>query len=129
MTAMPTVLLADDESSFRSLFEIWLRGAGFDVLLAADGIDALASIAVDGLPDAVVLDVRMPRLDGVELCRVLRRIRPLLPVVLVSAEDDLAALGRAAGASAVLAKPSSQAELCGVLRGLVAVHPADVYAA
>jgi two-component system response regulator MprA len=129
MVAMPRILLADDEPSFRSLFEIWLRAGGFDVVLAADGIDALASIAVDGLPDAVVLDVNMPRLDGVELCRGLRRIRPLLPVVLVSAEYDVAALGRAAGASAALVKPSSQAELCGVLRGLVAAHPADVYAA
>jgi two-component system response regulator MprA len=126
---MPRILLADDEPSFRSLFEIWLRGAGFDVVLAVDGIDALASIALEGLPDAVVLDVNMPRLDGVELCRVLRRIRPLLPVVHVSAEYDLAALGRAAGANAVLVKPSSQSELCGVLRGLVAAHPADVYAA
>jgi CheY-like chemotaxis protein len=126
---MPTILLADDEPSFRSLFDIWLRGGGFDVRLVSDGIEALASMAVDGLPDAVVLDVNMPRLSGVELCRVLRRIRPLLPVVLVSAEDALADLGRSAGASAALAKPSSQGELCGVLRRLIATPAADVYAA
>jgi two-component system response regulator MprA len=126
---MATILIADDEPSFRSLFEIYLRGGGFDVRQASDGIDALASIALDGLPDAVVLDVNMPRLDGLELCRVLRRVRPLLPVVLVSAEAELAALGRSAGASAVLAKPSSQNELCGVLRVLIARSAADVYAA
>jgi two-component system response regulator MprA len=126
---MATILLADDEPAFRSLFEIWLKGGGFDVRLASDGIDALHSLAVDGLPDALVLDVNMPRLDGIELCRVLRRIRPLLPVVLVSAEDGLPELGRSAGASAALSKPSSQGELCGTLRALIATSAPDVYAA
>src|SRR5712691_9908077 len=81
---------------------------------------ALASITEEGLPDAVVLDVNMPHLDGLELCRILRRAEPALPIVIVSAHDDLADLGRLAGASAVLAKPSTPAELCGVLRRLLA---------
>jgi CheY-like chemotaxis protein len=123
------VLIAEDEPSFRSLFEIWLESGGFAVRLASDGIDALASITEEGLPDAVLLDLSMPRLDGSELCRILRRAEPLLPIVLVSAHDDLADIGRRAGASAVLAKPSTPAELCGVLRRLLAARAPAVYAA
>jgi CheY-like chemotaxis protein len=126
---MPIVLFADDEPSFRSLFEIYLRGGGFDVRLAQDGLEALASLAEHGLPDAVLLDVRMPRLDGPELCRVLRHVWPLLPIVLVSAEDQLETIGRNAGASATLAKPSSPAELCGLLNRLIDPPAASVYAA
>jgi CheY-like chemotaxis protein len=126
---MPRILLADDEPAFRSLFELWLRSGDFDVTVAPDGVEALVSMLRDGFPDAVVLDVRMPRLDGFELCRILRRVRPELPVVLISAEDDLAELGRMAGASAVLGKPASAAELCGVLGNLLPASAPAVYAA
>jgi CheY-like chemotaxis protein len=126
---MPTILYAEDEPSFRSLFELWLRTGGFDVRLASDGLDALDSLTDHGLPDAVLLDVRMPRLDGIELCRILRRVWPLLPIVLVSAEDQLETIGRNAGASAVLAKPSSRVELCGLLDRLIAASAASAHAA
>src|SRR5262245_60972491 len=116
---MPSVLFADDEPSFRSLFEIYLRSGGYDVRVASDGLEALASLTDHGVPDAVLLDVRMPRLDGPELCRVLRRLWPLLPIVLVSAEEHLETIGRNAGASATLAKPSSAGELCGLLSQLI----------
>jgi CheY-like chemotaxis protein len=125
----PTVLVAEDEPSFRSLFRVWLEGAGFAVRLASDGVEALASITEEGLPDAVVLDVNMPRLDGVDLCRILRRAEPLLPVVIVSADDDVARIGRLAGASAALAKPSTPNELIGVLRNLLSAPATTVYAA
>jgi CheY-like chemotaxis protein len=126
---MPIVLFADDEPAFRSLFDTWLRSGGFDVRLASDGLEALASLAEHGLPDAVLLDVRMPRLDGSELCRVLRRVWPLLPIVLVSAEDELETIGRNAGASATIAKPSSSLELCGLLNRLIDPPAASVHAA
>jgi two-component system, OmpR family, alkaline phosphatase synthesis response regulator PhoP len=126
---MPTILYADDEPSFRSLFEIWLRGGGFDVRLASDGLEALNSLADHGLPDAILLDVRMPRLDGIELCRILRRVWPLLPIVLVSADERLETIGRNAGASAVLPKPSSSRELCRLFNRLIAAPATSVHAA
>jgi two-component system, OmpR family, response regulator MprA len=126
---MPSVLVAEDNPSFQSLFEVWLQSCGFAVRLASDGVEALASIVNEGMPDAVVLDVNMPRLDGLELCRILRRVEPLLPVVIVSAADDLARIGRRSGASVVLAKPSTPTELSGVLRTLLSAPAATVYAA
>src|SRR5262245_33850889 len=126
---MPRILLADDEPAFRSLFELWLRSADFDVTVVCDGVEALASMVAEGVPDAVILDVNMPRLDGFELCRVLRRLRPQLPVVLISARDDLAELGRLCGANAVLGKPSSAAGLRGVVGNLLTSGPPAVYAA
>jgi CheY-like chemotaxis protein len=121
---MPTVLIVDDAPAFRSLYRLWLEATGFEVRVAPDGVEGLASILIDGWPAAVLMDVNMPRLDGVELCRLLRRAGPDVPLVLVSSRDDLAVLGRYAGASAVLTKPSSAAELSETLHGLLPAPPA-----
>ena len=127
--ARRVVLVADDEASFRSLYRVWLEAAGFEVRLAPDGIEAVASVLTDGWPDAALLDVNMPRLDGLEVCRLLRVADAHLPLVLVSARDDLDGLGRYAGASAMLSKPSSQAELRGTLLRLLPAPPAAARAA
>jgi two-component system, OmpR family, response regulator MprA len=121
---MSTVLVVDDEPAFRSLYRLWLEATGFEVRVAPDGVEGMASVLTEGWPDAVLMDVNMPRLDGVELCRLLRRADADVPLVLVSSRDDLASLGRYAGASAVLPKPSSPDELSATLHGLLPAPPA-----
>jgi CheY-like chemotaxis protein len=83
-----TVLIVDDEQSVRRLFEAALRSAGFTVRTAEDGLDALQSIR-EQLPDAIVLDLKMPRMDGSEFRRQLmaRPHTKQIPVVVVTGYD------------------------------------------
>ena len=84
-----TVLLVEDDKPTRDMFSLTLSVAGYRVRAVADGIDALRSLEGDGLPDAVVLDLLLPRLSGIEVSRDLRA-RPEtqhIPVVVVSGAD------------------------------------------
>ena len=111
----PRVLLADDEASFRLLYGIWLSASGYDVLEAADGADALYAVAKHGLPDAAVLDVHMPRVDGLAVCRSLRARSIRLPIVIVSSLDEVEEASYVAGADVVLPKTAEREELCAAL--------------
>jgi CheY-like chemotaxis protein len=111
----PVVLVAEDEESVRSMLAIALRASGFDAVLCHDGQEADERLEAGLQVDAALVDVRMPRLGGVEL---LKRIRAResgrdLPVVAMSAyNDDLQEREvRAAGADAFLPKPFTIAAL------------------
>jgi CheY-like chemotaxis protein len=82
------VLLVDDEPTLRRLFRRTLLKAGHEVVEAANGTTAIA-LAQDGAFDAVVSDIRMPDMDGIELLRRLHELAPDLPVLLVSGSPDL----------------------------------------
>src|SRR4051812_3169847 len=85
---MNTVLVVDDDVDIARFIEVNLRLEGFDVVVAHDGLEALDAIA-ERMPDLALLDVMMPRLDGVELCRRLRS-EPLtasLPVIMLTAKN------------------------------------------
>lgn len=105
---MTTVLVADDEADIRFLYEVWLSRRGYDVRIAIDGEEALSLATEDEEIDVVLLDVMMPKMDGVEVCRRLRAAgRQDLPVIMISAlarESDEDA-GRQAGADLYLTKP------------------------
>ncbi|HYH84873.1 MAG TPA: response regulator [Pyrinomonadaceae bacterium] len=83
-----TVLLAEDDRSLRRYLEVTLQRAGYTVIAAADGLEALKT-ALSSTVDAVVTDAVMPHLSGYELCRFLRRHPKLgrLPLVLLSGVD------------------------------------------
>ncbi len=85
-TLPPTILFADDEPSIRRLLEATLHGAPVRLLLAEDGAAAL-EIARAELPSLIVLDVAMPKMDGIEVCHALRsdEATRLIPIWLVSA--------------------------------------------
>src|ERR1044072_1328477 len=85
--ACRTVLLAEDDRALRRYLEVVLRRAGYEVLLAADGLEAMKALLSKHV-DAVVTDAVMPHLSGHELCRFLRDHPQLkdLPVVLLSGE-------------------------------------------
>jgi len=82
------ILLVDDEADVREVLREYLDGQGFDVETAEDGERALAA-ARRARPDLILLDVRMPGLDGVQTLRRLRELDASVPVVMVTANDDV----------------------------------------
>src|SRR5437867_984356 len=114
------VLVVDDEPAVRSALERALRLEGYEVELAADGAEALDRIAAAS-PDAVLLDVLMPRVDGVEACRRLRARGDRTPVLMLTARDAVGdrVTGLDAGADDYLVKPFALDELRARLRALL----------
>jgi CheY-like chemotaxis protein len=123
--ARPAVLLAEDDRSLRRYLEVVLRRAGYDVVAAADGLEAMKA-ALSGTFHAVVTDALMPHLSGQELCRFLRAHPKLsaLPVVLLSGADAKAASAQdtSARADVYLSKPVRPEELTDCLARLVAAR-------
>lgn len=119
--ARPTVLLAEDDRSLRRYLEVVLRRAGYEVLTAADGLEAMKAL-LSNTVDAVVTDAVMPHLSGHELCRFLRNHPKLrsLPVVLLSGADSQPAGSPDAGADVYLSKPVPAEELAANLARLLA---------
>jgi two-component system response regulator MprA len=114
------ILVVDDDQAVREALRRSLTYNGYAVELAADGAEALAKIAV-GHPDAVVLDVMMPRVDGLETCRRLRAAGDEVPVLVLTARDSVAdrVAGLDAGADDYLPKPFALEELLARLRALL----------
>lgn len=122
--ARPTVLLAEDDRSLRRYLEVVLRRAGYEVLTAADGLEAMKAL-LSNTVDAVVTDAVMPHLTGHQLCRFLRDHPKLksLPVILLSGADSAAgADGAGARADVYLSKPVPAEELVERLARLVEVR-------
>jgi response regulator RpfG family c-di-GMP phosphodiesterase len=111
------ILLVDDEPALRELLRVTFEGAEISVTEAASGEDALAELARE-IPDAIVLDLRMPGIGGADLCRRLRRDEQTanLPIVVLSG-GDAPELERArrAGADEVVRKPFSPLELLAIV--------------
>jgi putative two-component system response regulator len=121
MTAMfappvrkPIILIVDDEQVNRELLEALVVGLGYDVRLAIDGVEALEAIAREE-PDLILLDIEMPRMDGVALCARLKSdpVRRFIPVVMVTAhsEREVRHRGIEAGADDFLTIPFDSKEL------------------
>ena len=115
------ILVVDDEPAVRASLERALRLDGYDVALAADGREALATLADAPVTDAVVLDVLMPELGGIEVCRRLRDAGDRTPVLMLTARDRIAERERGldAGADDYLVKPFALEELSARLRALL----------
>lgn len=109
-----SVLVVDDEPMARTLLRLMLVRAGFEVLEAADGQEALTKVK-EQLPDIMILDVMMPGIDGFAVCEALRQEEATveLPVIMLSAKTDSVSVRRGlrAGATKYLTKPVSQEEL------------------
>lgn len=123
---MPTVLVVDDEPPIVDLVRFTLEDEHVRVVEARDGLEAL-DVARAALPDLIFLDVRMPRLNGFEVCRRLRqepRLAQTTIVILTAAtqEQDLAR-GRAAGADLYLTKPFSPLRLLTLVQSLLPEVP------
>jgi two-component system response regulator MprA len=114
------VLVVDDEPAVRDSLARSLRFEGYEVSLATDGDQALDQIA-EQRPDVVILDVLMPRLDGLATCRRLRAQGDDVPVLMLTARDGVAdrVVGLDAGADDYLVKPFALEELLARLRALL----------
>ena len=112
--------MVDDDRAVRESLRRALTLEGYDVEVAVDGVDALAQ-AASATPDAVVLDVLMPELDGLGVCRHLRAAGNRVPVLMLTARDavDDRVAGLDAGADDYLVKPFALEELLARLRALL----------
>ena len=115
----PRILLADDEQSIQTLLSYPLRKDGYDVVQASDGREALARFA-ESTFDLVVLDVMMPRMDGLEVCRRLRA-RSDVPIIMLTAkaEEIDKVIGLELGADDYITKPFSLREFRARVRAAI----------
>jgi len=120
----PRILIADDEENIVTSLEFLLRHAGFEVLTAADGEQALQMARAER-PDLVLLDVMMPRRNGYEVCQELRSLPQFaaLKIVMLTARgrEAEAAKGLAMGADAYITKPFSTRELVTRIKSLLGI--------
>jgi two-component system response regulator MprA len=114
------ILVVDDDPAVSGSLDRALRLEGYEVETAADGTEALRSLAVAS-PDAVVLDLQLPDVDGLEVCRRLRAVGDDTPVLMLTARDAVndRVAGLDAGADDYLVKPFALAELLARLRALL----------
>ena len=120
------VLVVEDEKDVRELLRLNLKGGGFDVLEAQNGAEGLA-IAKAELPSVVILDLMMPEMNGMEVCRALRRNPatsriPILMLTAKSTEEDKVA-GLEVGADDYVTKPFSPRELLLRVRAVARRQP------
>ena len=117
------ILVVDDERAVRESLRRALELEGYEIELAADGQEALQRLEAngDGQPDAVILDVLMPVVDGLEVCRRLRRSGNRVPVLMLTARDEIEnrVAGLDAGADDYVTKPFALEELVARVRALL----------
>ena len=106
------ILVADDEQEIRNLLDHFLKGQGYEVVLASDGNQAL-KLAAEENPQVIILDIKMPGLDGLEVCKLLKDKEQtrLIPIIVITGFEDnkMEALNR--GADDFVNKPFDMAEI------------------
>jgi two-component system, OmpR family, response regulator MprA len=115
------ILVVDDERAVRESLRRALELEGYEIELAADGREALERLEAEAQPDVLVVDVLMPGVDGLEVCRRLRRAGSRLPVLMLTARDAVEnrVAGLDAGADDYLTKPFALEELLARIRALL----------
>jgi len=117
-----TILTVDDSSSFRQMVRVVLQGAGYAVIEAKDGVDALAKLQGQEV-QLVLTDINMPTMDGIELTRQVRAMAQykFVPIVLLTTEShpEKKQEGKAAGATAWIVKPFNPDQLLAVVKKVV----------
>ncbi len=120
---MSTVLIVDDSPTLREMLTDLLRKSGHSVIQASDGVDAQEKLGSNVVPDLVVMDVVMPRMNGYELCRWIKKNPQTqdVPVIMCTSksEDFDRYWGMKQGADAYVTKPYHPDELMGVVRQLL----------
>src|SRR6058998_3333300 len=114
------LLVVDDDRALRDVLRRALTLAGYELRMAGTGSEALSEVSA-GAPDAVVLDIGLPDIDGLEVCRLLRREGNRIPVLMLTARDAVSDRigGLDAGADDYLVKPFDIDELKARLRALL----------
>ena len=122
---MAKILIAEDEQDIRDLITFTLRFAGYQVIATTDGEEAY-QVAKDILPDLILLDVRMPRLNGYDACKKIKTNDKMqhIPVVFLSAKGQEAEIqtGMDAGATEYIIKPFSPDQLTERVQAILKNH-------
>ena len=126
---MKKILVVDDENDVAELFSFNLRAAGFEVITAANGQEALGK-ARALMPGLILLDVMLPEIDGFEVCRLLRQdpLTRQIPIIMLTAmvSEISRLVGLESGADEYLTKPLSPRQLVSRVSGLVKIGRAHV---
>ena len=106
------ILVADDEQEIRNLLDHFLEGQGYEVVLASDGNQAL-KLAAEENPQLIILDIKMPGLDGLEVCKRLKEKEQtkLIPVIVITGFEDNKMQALDIGADDFVNKPFDMAEI------------------
>jgi len=120
----PQILIVDDNSANLDIFETRLAAHGYDIITASDGAEGLA-VAMERKPDLILLDIMMPKMDGIEVCRRLKGdpSLPFIPIILVTAKaeaEDVVA-GLEAGGDEYLTKPVDQKALVARVKSMLRI--------
>ena len=114
------VLVVDDEQSILTLLQYNLEQAGFEVITAADGEEAISMAEAEN-PNLIVLDLMLPKLDGIEVCKLLRQRKMNVPILMLTAKDDELdkILGLELGADDYMTKPFSPREVVARVKAIL----------
>jgi DNA-binding response OmpR family regulator len=116
---VPTILVVEDESSIASFVALYLKNAGYAVKTAATGGDALAQVSLEK-PALVVLDLMLPDIDGIEVCKQIRQSSDLPILMLTARDEDIdKIIGLEVGADDYLTKPFNPRELVARIRSIL----------
>jgi DNA-binding response OmpR family regulator len=116
---VPTILVVEDESSIASFVSLYLKNAGYAVKTAATGKDALAQVAAEK-PALVVLDLMLPDIDGIEVCKRIRQSSDLPILMLTARDEDIdKIIGLEVGADDYLTKPFNPRELVARIKSVL----------
>ena len=124
MRTPPRILIADDNPDNLEIFRTRLAAQDYEIIVATDGEEALAK-ATEQVPDLILLDIMMPRIDGFEVCRRLKAVPslPFMPIIIVTAMADLKDIiaGLEAGGDEYLTKPVDQAALVARVKSMLRI--------
>ncbi len=124
MRSRPLILIVDDNPANLDVFETRMATQGYDVITALDGEEGLA-VAIEREPDLILLDIMMPKMDGVEVCRRLRDDPsvPFMPIILITTKTDAAGLVAAleAGGDEYLTKPIDHRSLIARVKSMLRI--------
>jgi DNA-binding response OmpR family regulator len=117
--AAPNILVVEDESSIASFVSLYLKNAGYGVRTAATGSEALAQVAAQ-MPGLIVLDLMLPDIDGIEVCKRIRQ-RSDVPILMLTARDEDVdkIIGLEVGADDYLTKPFNPRELVARVKSIL----------
>lgn len=120
---MRSVLVVEDEPDLRQVLSELLREEGFAVAEAVDGVEALARCAEERVPDLVILDLMLPRLDGFEFIAATRKLGLAIPIVAMSASSEHLRTAQGLGVKASLHKPFLLETLLDTVRRELTAEP------